>query len=110
MQRKSFEIPKALVWASYLDVRRNKEAPRMRRADFENLEPAMFGNMVSATRAGKTDPKVEWQGAHSGDPVVFRCFEHQIMSHMVEKRTDVHFQYPAITPAPDGTLFQSVMS
>lgn len=27
MQRKSFEIPKALVWASYLDVRRNKEAP-----------------------------------------------------------------------------------
>ncbi|EGE2710768.1 reverse transcriptase, partial [Shigella sonnei] len=22
MQRKSFEIPKALVWASYLDVRR----------------------------------------------------------------------------------------
>lgn len=27
MQRKSFEIPKALVWASYLDVRRNKGAP-----------------------------------------------------------------------------------
>ncbi len=24
---KSFEIPKALVWASYLDVRRNKEPP-----------------------------------------------------------------------------------
>ncbi len=68
MQRKSFEISKALVWASYLDVRRNKEAPRMRRAGFENLEPAMFGNMVSATRAGKTDPEVEWQGAHSGDP------------------------------------------
>ncbi len=27
MQRKSFEIPKALVWASYLDVRRNQGAP-----------------------------------------------------------------------------------
>lgn len=70
----------------------------------------MFGNMVSATSAGKTDPEVEWQGAHFGAPVVFQCFEHQIMSHMVEKRTDAHFQYPAITPAPDGTLFQSVMS
>ncbi|EAC1015631.1 reverse transcriptase [Shigella boydii] len=30
----------ALVWASYLDVRRNKGAPRMRRADFENVRPA----------------------------------------------------------------------
>ncbi|EIP9487020.1 hypothetical protein ACEZGJ_004853 [Escherichia coli] len=28
----------------------------------------MFGNMVSATCAGKTDPEAEWQGAHSGDP------------------------------------------
>ncbi|ENB19542.1 hypothetical protein ECBCE030MS09_5427 [Escherichia coli BCE030_MS-09] len=109
MQRKSFEIPKALVWASYLDVRRNKEAPRMRRADFENLEPLCSGTWFPPPVL-ETDPEVEWQGAHSGDPVVFRCFEHQIMSHMVEKRTDVHFQYPAITPAPDGTLFQSVMS
>lgn len=55
-------------------------SPRMQRTDFENvrpatwwqsiqdLEPAMFGNMVSATSAGKTDPEVEWQGAHSGAP------------------------------------------
>lgn len=79
MQRKSFEIPKALVWASYLDVRRNRGAPgcdgqtlkmfdQQRDGNIQDLEPAVLGNMVSATGAGKTDPEVEWQGAHSGDP------------------------------------------
>lgn len=51
----------------------------------------MFGNMVSATSAGKTDPEVEWQGTHSGDPNSIRSNCSGAIKLFMEEKLDPIF-------------------
>ncbi len=48
MQRKSFEIPKTLVWASYLDVRRNKGAPGCDGQTLKMFDQQRDGNLYKS--------------------------------------------------------------
>lgn len=40
---------------------------------------------------------------------MFQGLDDQVVPNVVEERADIHFQYPVLTTAPNGTLTQSVV-
>ena len=41
--------------------------------------------------------------------VMFQSLDDQVVPNVVEERADIHFQYPVLTTAPNGTLTQSIV-
>jgi hypothetical protein len=41
--------------------------------------------------------------------VMFQSRDDQVVPNVVEERADIHFQYPVLTTAPNGTLTQSIV-
>ena len=40
---------------------------------------------------------------------MFQSLDDQVVPNVVEERADIHFQYPVLTTAPNGTLTQSIV-